>query len=179
MVVLESNISVSPWLQQCCHLSQEHFPLPCDLRICLCLRKWGRACAFGDRKNLLSTSYSIYLSVLSLNLDKLYWLPGLCCETDSARPRLPGLSVKVWSMQRLWVSIGDAILTSGLTLMQWTVAAAACALLNCCCAKNKLLKTAIKQHLFELSQFLWINSFDCSIFLAASYWSFLFSLYLL
>lgn len=71
---------------------------------------------FGDRKNLPST-IKISPSVL-----KLYWLPGFQREVDRTKSRLPGLSVKVWSMQRLWVSIGDAILTRGLTLRQWTVA---------------------------------------------------------
>lgn len=63
----------------------------------------------------------------SLNLDELYWLPGSQREVDRMKSRLPGLSVKVWSIQRLWVSIGDAILTRGLTLMQWTVAVASAA----------------------------------------------------
>lgn len=58
----------------------------------------------------------------SLNIDKLYWLPGYKREVDRMKSRLPGLSVKVWSMHGLWVSIGDAILTHGLTLKQWTTA---------------------------------------------------------
>ena len=81
------------------------------------------------------------------------------CEVDRTKLRLPGLSVKVWSMQRLWVSIGDAIPPRGLTLRQWTMAWPCC---SCCCLlwngcwAGKLLQR--QSHVFKMWPFVQIFS---------------------
>lgn len=56
----------------------------------------------------------------SLPSVKLHWFPGSQCVIESVGPRLLGLSVKAWVIQRLGVSMEDSILTHQLTLMHWT-----------------------------------------------------------